>query len=267
MRLAEGVQAEAAAKGLADVKVREAGAVATEKQGLAEARVTLEKLEAQAKGEEAQGQARVRVREADAGAYEKQGLAEAKVLREKALAEASEVREKLLAEAAGIAEKAVSMKALDEASRTHEEFRLRLDKEKAIELEQVAAQIRVAEAQAQILAEAFKTAKIDIIGGDGQFFDRIVGAVGMGKAVDGFVRGSDTAQKVIQPYIDGESSLAADIKDVLTRPALSAEDLQSLTVSALIAKLMGRTDAAGRLKLQKLMESAKALGVDSLNVS
>ena len=41
IRLAEGIQAEAAAEGLAKVRVKEAEAVATEKQGLVDARVTL----------------------------------------------------------------------------------------------------------------------------------------------------------------------------------------------------------------------------------
>ena len=265
MRLAEGVQAEAAAAGLADVRVREAGAIATEKQGLAEARVTLEKMQATATGEEAQGSARVRVREADAGAIEKQGLAEAKVMREKALAEALSIKEKLAAEASGISEKAAAMKALDEASRGHEEFRLRLDKEKQVDLEQIHAQRDVAEAQARLIGEAFKSAKIDIVGGDGAFFDRMVNAISMGKSIDGFIGRSEAVKTVVEPYLSGKADLASDMKDVLSRPALGSGDVQNLTVSALIASLMGRADAQGKLKLKRLLETAKSLGIDDLN--
>src|SRR3954466_2236210 len=61
IRLAEGAQAEAAAPGLAAARVREADAVATEKQGLVDARVSLEKMQATAIGEEKQGLAKVKV--------------------------------------------------------------------------------------------------------------------------------------------------------------------------------------------------------------
>src|SRR3954468_22746081 len=135
IRLAEGTQAEAAAEGLAKARVKEADAVATEKQGLVDARVAFEKMQSIAAGEEKQGLAKVKVKEADAAAVQKLGVAEASALREKlgaeavgeeqkGLASAKVTREKLVAEAAGIAEKATSMKALDDASRGHEEFRL-----------------------------------------------------------------------------------------------------------------------------------------------
>lgn len=192
IRLAEGVQAETAAQGLAEARVKEADAAANEKQGLVEARVTLEKMSATAAGEEKQGLARVQVRKADADAVQQLGVAEA-----------SAVREKLVAEAAGIAEKAKSMKALDDASRGHEEFRLRLDKEKIVELETIHAKKDVAAAQAQILAQAFGNARFNIVGGDGQFFDRFVKAVSVGQAIDGAVENSDAVRSLLAEALKG----------------------------------------------------------------
>lgn len=187
IRIAEGVQAEAAAEGLAKVRVKEADAVALEKQGLVEARVTLEKMQATATGEEKQGLARMKVREAEAEAVQKLGSAEANAL-----------RDKLVAEAAGIAEKATSMRALDDASRTHEEFRLKLDKEKTIELETIHAKKDVAAASAQVLAQAFTNAKFNIVGGDGQFFDRFVKAVSVGQAIDGVMDSSPNVKSLVE---------------------------------------------------------------------
>jgi hypothetical protein len=93
IRVAEGEQAEHAAKGLAEVKVREADAVALEKTGLAQARVTLEKLQAEAQGEEQKGLARVRVQEAEVNVFERKGTAEVNLsnLRAQAAAGAIEV--------------------------------------------------------------------------------------------------------------------------------------------------------------------------------
>jgi uncharacterized membrane protein YqiK len=129
-RMAEGVQAEEAAHGLAKVRVEEANAVALQKTGLAEARVALEKMQAEAKGTEEIGLAKMIVRErevdleaklmrenmvaaadgkqADAVAIEKLGLAEAASVRAKLTAQAdgdtagaAALRERLLAEASG----------------------------------------------------------------------------------------------------------------------------------------------------------------------
>lgn len=235
IRLAEGTQAEAAAEGLAKARVKEADAVATEKQGLVDARVALEKMQSIAAGEEKQGLAKVKVKEADAQAVAKLGTAEASALREKLSAEASGeelkglavakiTREKLVAEAAGIAEKATSMKALDEASRGHEEFRLRLDKEKTIELETIHAKKDVAAAQAHILAQAFTNAKFNIVGGDGAFFDRFVKAVSVGQAIDGAVDSSPHVKSLVESAMrpDDEAVLGLVEKLLINDPAATA---------------------------------------------
>ncbi len=116
LRLAEGVQAESAAAGLADVQVRDKAAEVTEKAGRAEAVATEARLRAEAEGTEA------RLRAGAEGS------------RAKALAEATGIGEKLKAEAEGLGQKAVAMAALDDASRGHEEYRLRIQAEKEIRL-------------------------------------------------------------------------------------------------------------------------------------
>lgn len=198
IRLAEGTLAEAAAEGLAKARVKEADAVANEKLGLADARVTLEKMSSSAAGEEKQGLAKARVKQADAEAVAKLGVADASAL-----------REKLVAEATGIKEKAASMKALDEASRGHEEFRLRLDKERTVELETIHAKRDMANASAQILANAFSNAKFNIVGGDGAFFDRFVKAVSVGHSIDGVMNTSEHVKGLV------ESAMRPDDEAVL----------------------------------------------------
>lgn len=140
----------------------------------------------------AEGLAKVRVREADAAAIEKQGMVEAKV-----------TREKLVAEAAGLAQKAESMKMLDASGRGHEEFRLRLDKEKSVELEKIRARKEVVAAQASILAQAMGNARINIVGGDGQFLERFMSAISMGQSVDGALEQSDTLRELVQSLMNG----------------------------------------------------------------
>ncbi|MEZ6187362.1 MAG: hypothetical protein R3F62_20415 [Planctomycetota bacterium] len=292
IRLADGVRAEAAAEGLARVTVKEADAQATEKLGMAEARVVKEKLVAEAEGHEQKGLATVRVHEAEAMAIEKKGTAEAKVTREKLVAEATgaeqkglatvkveearaqaiertgfaeaaAIKEKLSAEATGLAEKAAAMRELDGVGREHEEFRLRLDKEKEVELAGITVRKDIAFAQAQIMREAFSKANIQIVGGDGQFFDKFVNAVSLGKSIDGAIDQSSALKTVLGDYLDGSKSLPADLKDVLQNPRLDASALQRLSVAAFLGKLS--QGGASQDKVQALLDYAKELGIDTLS--
>ena len=217
IRRAEGVQAESAASGLAEVRVKEADALAIEKVGLAE----------------------VRVKEADAEATEKFGQAEAAVLRDRGLAEGEALRARLAGEAAGLTEKAEAMKVLDEASREHEEFRLRLETERAVELEEIAARKAVAEAQAQVLAEALTQAKVEIVGGEGVFLDRLVNAISLGKATDRFVDNSDSARTLFEGYLSGKSSLPEDVRKILESAMSGGGDAGKVALGALLAQKLG----------------------------
>ncbi|MBJ6635345.1 SPFH domain-containing protein [Streptomyces sp. I5] len=229
LRLAEGVQAESAAEGLAAVQVRDKEAEVIEKAGRAEAEATEARLRAEAEG-----------------------------ARAKALAEAEAVGSKLRAEAAGLTEKAAAMAALDEASRGHEEYRLRLEAEKDVRLAGLDVQRQVAEAQATVLATGLENADINIVGGDSVFFDRLVSSIALGKGVDGFVKSSETAQALAGPWLDGSASFTDDLSRMLG--SVSTSDVQNLTVSALLMKLMKQGgDNTGQFK--QLLDKAGELGL------
>jgi uncharacterized membrane protein YqiK len=262
IRLAEGAQAEAAAEGLAEVQVRERDAVAIEKVGRAQAAVEREKALAAAEGAEKVGLAEATVERekalAAAAGTEKIGLAEAAVEREKALALADAVREKLKGEAEGLTEKAAAMAALDDATRQHEEYRLRLEAEKEIRLASIDVQRQVAEAQASVIGKGLERANIDIVGGETVFFDRLMSSISAGKSVDGFVQHSDVAQGLARPYLDGSANFTQDLAKVLG--SLSTADVQNLTLSAFLAQQIkgGGADAD---KLKELLNTAKRLGL------
>ncbi len=251
IRLAEGVQAEEAATGLAKVRVKEADAVAIEKEGTAQAKVIQEKLEANARGEEQQGLAQARVREAEAIALEKMGLAEAIA-----------IEKKLSAEAIGLKKKADAMKALDGVGREHEEFRIRLEKDKEVELATLNVRRDIADSRAQILKEAFDQAKINIVGGDGQFFERFINAVSVGQSVDGFFDNSTKVQNLLGDYLNGQASLPEELLQTLQNTNISTKDLQNLSVSAFLGKMMLNADEPMKTKLENLLNKAKELGVD-----
>jgi hypothetical protein len=56
-------------------------------------------------------------------------------------------------------------------------------------------------AQAQVLAEAMGNARINIVGGDGQFFQRFVSAISLGQSVDGALEQSDTLRAIVSDLV------------------------------------------------------------------
>ncbi|GHE04141.1 hypothetical protein GCM10010339_34530 [Streptomyces alanosinicus] len=270
----------ARAKGLAEAESAKAKGLAEAEGARAAAEATTARLKAEAEGARARGLAEAQGAQAAAQATEARlkaeaegvrvkalaeaegaramGAAEAEGAKAKALAEATAIGEKLKAEAEGLTEKAAAMAALDEASRGHEEYRLRLAAEKEIRLAGLETQRQVAEAQASVLATGLEHADIDIVGGESVFFDRLVSAVSLGKGVDGFVDNSRTAQALARPWLDGSGSFTEDLGRILG--SVGTADVQHLTVSALLLKLMrsGGAEAAG---FQQLLDRAGELGL------
>ncbi len=230
-RIAEGVEAERAAPGFADAKVQEAKAAALEKEGMAQALVLEKKMQAEAAGEEQQGLAKARVIEAQAAAREKEGLAEAKVLeeklgaqatgdeqiglaqaranKEKGLTDAAVIREKLTAEAQGLVDKFKAMDSMSDQARAHEEFRMQLEKQFEEAIASIEANKVIAKEQADVLSAALSNAHIDIVGGQGDFFDTFTKSLSVGKAVEGMVGKSPVVQEILQKVMSlgGKSGL------------------------------------------------------------
>jgi uncharacterized membrane protein YqiK len=276
IRRSEGTQAEHAAPGLATVKVKEADAVATEKVGLAQARVKEQQIVVLdkegtviAENVRRKALAEAQGREAEAAAIEKTGVAEAVGLREKLLAEAqgkeadaAAIEKRMIAEAKGLAEKMHAMKALEGPAREHEEFRLRLENERTIALEQLKAKVAMAESQSKVMAEAMGNADIKIVGGDGQFFDRFVNAVSLGSGIDAVVDSSNVVKKTVNGRLDGNGhNLIDDVKDMVRAAAGSSGAIRDLTISGVLGNLMMKADSDTKSKLQQLLERAKQLGV------
>jgi uncharacterized membrane protein YqiK len=272
MRLAEGIQAESAAPGLAEVRVKEADAAAVEKQGLAkvrvrdaevsvreregmvEASIIREKELAAATGIEKKGLAEVAVKDAAASAVEKMGHAEATAVRERLLAEvaakeaeAVAIQKRMLAEAEGIQKKGEAMKAMDGVGREHEEFRLNLNTRKEIALEELETRIAIAEKQAAILSKAFERANINIVGGDGRFFDKFVNAVAVGKSIDGTVANSETLQSLLKEHLGGNGDVAHALRELGPGGSLAG----------VMDKLMSAASPEQRGKLRTLIEHGK----------
>ena len=228
--------------------------------------------DAQAKEEATVGLSEAQVMHAKAEAQERQGVVEATIIEKKAeankkdgLAQAEVIKEKAVAEAAGITEKAEAMKKLNDAGKDHEEFRLRLAKEKEVELAQIAIQKDIADAQAHVLAEAFKTANIDIVGGDNTFFDNVIKQVTAGKGIDKFIQHSENAQLLKEALLnnDEEGNLVGKVMQIVEKYKISSEDIKNLSIASLIFKLKDVANQNEQSVLTKALDMARHLGIDN----
>lgn len=230
--------------------------------------------DAKAKEEATVGLSEAQVLHAKADAAERQGIVEAVVIEKKAdavkkegIAQAEVIKEKALAEAAGITEKAEAMKKLNEAGKDHEEFRLRLNKEKEVELAQIAIQKDIADAQSLVLAEAFKSAKIDIVGGDNTFFDNVIRQVSAGKGLDKFVSHSENAQMLRENLLGDGENIIGKVMGMVDKYKISSDDIKNMSIASLIFKLNSVADQKEKGILERALDMARHLGVENKPVN
>ena len=254
------VQAAEAEKQSAELKAETVVITAEAERTAAEKETDAKKMLADAtRAEEAaSGLAEAEVTLAKADALKKEGTAEAQVL-----------ELKFNADAKGITQKAEAMKLFDGVGREHEEFKLRLNKDKEIELEAIATQHRIAEAQAEMVGEALKSANIDIVGGDNKFFENIVGSITAGKQVDRLVEGSTVLTDVKETFFNGDPEhFKSELGNYVEMFGIGTEDMKNLSVAALIGQMMGQTNDTGVMgKLQGMISMANRAGLSSAKAS
>jgi len=231
-------------------------------KGLAEARVTIAKAGA---------------KKVDAAAIKEVGIAEADVQKAKgsvlaentqsqAAAEAAGIESRGTAEAKSIHQKADAMKVLHAAGQEHEEFKLRLAKDRDVELAAIHVQREVAQANAQVVSEALKTAKIDIVGGENDFFEKIVRSIGTGKSIDRAVQNSATLTDIKETFFNGDperfkTQLRQWVKDF----GIPTADLRNLTLAALLGKMAASADDAGlKSTIQSALSLVREKGLDEV---
>ncbi len=199
----------------------------------------------------ATGLGEVEVKLADADAVKQQGAAQAEV-----------DTLKFQAEARGIEQKAAAMKLFEESGQEHEEFKLELEKEKAVELAEIDVQRQVAEQQAVVIGEALKQAKIDIVGGESKFFDQITNAVTKGKVADRIVDNSRVITDVKETFFNGDPDyFKAKIREWGAQFGITSEDLKNLTVSTLLGRMIPMAEGDTRNQLISLLGGVERFGL------
>ena len=241
-READGPEAELAASGLASARVMIASSEAILKQGAAQAEATRLRMQAEAQGAEQMGLAQAAIKTADAAATATHGDAEAQV-----------IQARFEAESKGLALKFEAMSAMSAETRAHEEYRMQLEISNQQIVKGIDAQTAIAKDQAEVLGKALQNAKIDIVGGEGDYFDRFVSALSIGKGIDATIEKSRTLQVGLKDHLSGERDMIGDMRGLIGALGSSSGELQNLTVAGLLAKVSRDGTAQQQSALKSLI--------------
>ena len=182
----EAAERDSAAK----IKLAEALKVEEAALGLAEAQVIKATGESEAEVIRQKG-------ESEATVIRQKGESEADTTLKVGTAKADVTLNQFKAEAEGLTEKFDAMNSMSDDARQHEEFRMTLETALEETLAAIEAGKEISRENADVLATALKEAQIDIVGGEGHFFDTFSKSLSMGKAIDGLTNKSETVQALL----------------------------------------------------------------------
>ncbi|MEM9035067.1 MAG: flotillin family protein [Actinomycetota bacterium] len=229
-RRAEGTQAESAADGLADVQVERERADAIRATGLADVEVQ---------------------------------RAQAEAVRELGVAEGDATQARLEGEGEGLKAKSEGVGAMTAAGQDHEEFRLRLDVEREIDLAAIEARADVAKSAASALGESLSNADMQIVSDEG-IVERILSAAGHGQALDGFVDNGATGKRLLAPYLEGNGNIVSDVSEGLG--GVGAAGVRDLTIADLVTRLSANLGSSGGELATRLRQAVTDGGLGDRSV-
>ena len=130
---------------------------------------------------------------------------------------------------------------------------------KLVIIPKINIQQHIAEAQAKVIAEALKSTKIDIVGGETMFYDNIINSVMRGKSIDRMVDNSSNLSDLKQNLLGGTDGNAIEkVREFIAQFGLDTNDVKNLTLSAALLKFGQLSQDAGtKNTLQQLLESVK----------
>ncbi len=101
------------------------------------------------------------------------------------------------------------------------------------------------------------------MGGESEFFDKIVNAISGGKAVDRFVDNSHVLSDVTTTLFTGDPEVFTQhLKRFAGQFGMTSDDLKNLTVSAVLTKMTAQaSDGDSLAVLARLSGAAKQMGV------
>jgi hypothetical protein len=141
------------------------------------------------------------------------------------------------------------------------------EKELEVAAHEMFSQAEVSIQLPEVISTALESAKIDIVGGETVFFDKIIGAISNGKAVERVLDNSETLSSLKNQLLDGVEggSLNEKISSLINQFGISSDDLKNLSVTALIFNMMrAAKDDKTQGVLSGLLSAVQSAGIGEL---
>ena len=81
-----------------------------------------------------------------------------------------------------------------------------------------------------------------MVGGDGSYFERFVGALAVGKGIDGAIAKSDTLKIALKDHLNGDRNMVDDLGQLVGSLGNSSGELKDLAIASLLNKT-GKTSS------------------------
>lgn len=108
------------------------------------------------------------------------------------------------------------------------------------------------------LEKVLKNANIDIVGGENDFFDKLVKSVSYGKSTKKFIQSSDLQNNLL----GSNGNLVEQLKALIKQFGIKSQDIKNLTIAALLAKIAGSAKKEeDKEKINHLLEVSKKSGL------
>jgi phosphoribosylaminoimidazole (AIR) synthetase len=138
--------------------------------------------------------------------------------------------------------------------------------EKAVKLAAIEIEQKVAEAQAKVLAEAFKNANIELVGGEQAFINNVLNAVGRGKTVDRLINNSDTLTELKKGLLgngsaNGNGGMFSIVRNLIDQTGMKSEDVKNLTLASLLFELRSKVTGDDKSLVSEIMDTVSQLGM------
>jgi hypothetical protein len=119
------------------------------------------------------------------------------------------------------------------------------------------------------VGEALKSAKIDIVGGESTFFEKIVDSITSGKRIDRMVMGSRTLTDVKDTFFDGNGEhFESQLRQFVGRFNMSFDDIKDLSIAALVGRMISMAgDDGEKGQLKRLLDTIRGSGSAEKRVS
>jgi hypothetical protein len=100
------------------------------------------------------------------------------------------------------------------------------------------------------------------------FFEKIMGSITQGKSLDRMVDNSHLLTDVKDTFINGDNDyFRTQLGSFISQFNVSSEDVKNLTISALIAKMLGLADQKSKSMLNTFLGYVEEAGIGSKKTS